>query len=98
MNGQQQRERKTAVTILEAQMVDAVSALSERFDEELGNARAESRDALSAERTHRLKLADDQRGYVDAADRQVREQLLAAIAELRGRGFWSRLNWLVTGR
>ena len=67
---------------------------------------------VGEERTARLALAQAQRGYVDNEDRLLRQccqerwiETMAAtkklgdrISELRHRGFWSRLNWLLTGR
>lgn len=62
--------------------------------------------AVSDERTHRLKLADEQRAYVDARDRESRERI-DAIREriyaiegrsVAGRGFFGRLKWLLRGR
>lgn len=46
------------------------------------------------QRTHVLKLADEQRGYVDAADRGLRAEQRAFVA----RTFRQRLRWLLTGR
>lgn len=49
---------------------------------------------INEERTHRLKLADEQRGYVDMRDRDISR----AFESLRARGFFGRMNWLLTGR
>lgn len=80
----------------------------QRVDAALDDLRA----AINNERTHRLQLANEQRAYVDGADAQlkaycrerfeanIREhaRMDASVAELRQRGFWGRLNWLLTGR
>lgn len=64
------------------------------------------------ERTARLKLAEEQRSYVDARDRELRKvcqgrwnvsaasdkRLADAIYGLQGRWFCGRMNWLFTGR
>jgi hypothetical protein len=66
---------------------------------------------IGEERTHRLKLAQEQRGYVDNEDRQLRQtcqerwnetgathKRIGVHQAFVSRGFWSRLNWLLTGR
>jgi hypothetical protein len=45
-------------------------------------------------RTHVLKLADEQRAYVDALDKRAKDRLYA----FTGRTFWQRLRWLVRGK
>lgn len=57
------------------------------------------------ESAHRLKLADEQRGYVDALNRDERAARVAGDAagrieflEFRDRPFWQRLRWLFLGR
>lgn len=65
--------------------------------DELADVRAmigDLRLAIGNERTHRLQLAQEQRSYVDAADRQI----LAAINEVCGWSLRQRLRWLLTGR
>lgn len=69
------------------------SALSEEQSKRIQLAE-ELRGLIVAERTHRLKLADEQRLYVDRVDKITYGQLERFI----GRGFWARLNWLLTGR
>lgn len=49
---------------------------------------------IHQERTHHLELAKEQRSYVDQADKRTDWRLDGFV----GRGFWSRLNWLLTGR
>mgnify|MGYP003401691487 CR=1 FL=1 len=62
-------------------------------------------EMINTERTLRLKMAEEQRGYVDNEDRLLRryaEQCVEAahkrLDKFVRRGFWSRLNWLLTGR
>lgn len=104
MNPTQQRNHRT-VTHTIAQSVEQIAAAAAARMDRLER-------AINDERTHRLKLAEEQRGYVDARDRELREccwerwdstsqttkRLFDEIGELRNRGFWSRLNWLLTGR
>ena len=49
--------------------------------------------AVNTERTHRLAMADDQRGYVDNEDRQLRTRLNEHLRL----NFWQRLRWLIRG-
>lgn len=104
MNGSEQKNHRT-VTATIAQNVEAIaSATASRLsilERQIGD-----------ERTHCLKLADEQRGYVDARDRELRDccqqrwddtsatnkHVFGALAALRDRGFWGRVNWLLTGR
>lgn len=86
MNPTEQKNHKTVT-----------ATLSREFDEFAARAviRFEELDLkISDERTNSLKLDEEQRKYVDAAI----DQLSSRIEELRHHGFWSRLNWLVTGR
>ena len=56
---------------------------------------------LQDERTHRLKLTDEQRKYVDTQDQELWRYLEFtenARGKFQARTFWSRLNWLLTGR
>jgi len=59
------------------------------------------RQLISNETTARLALAREQRSYVDNEDRLLRlkcEERLIAFVQFTSRGFWGRLNWLLTGR
>ena len=97
MDPTEQKNHRTAVATLEKATEEAFAALTDRYngrfltlDKDLNAIR----QAISDERTHRLKLADEQRAYVDHEDRLLRERIQAFV----NRGFWSRLNWLLTGR
>ena len=97
MNPIQQRNHRTAVETLANTTSDALESVAARFIEQEARIESVNRDfmnAINEERTHRLKLADQQRAYVDAGDRTV----LQAFQVFKLRGFWSRLNWLLTGR
>lgn len=93
----------TASRLVESRAVDrkAVEALREQV--ESAHAR------ISDERTHRLKLAEDQRSYVDGADADIKRELRTdrqlATGSLHNRivvfeslTFWQRLRWLAIGR
>lgn len=82
MNPSEQKNHKTATDLLSRRLSEFSDAVGDRFD------RLDQR--IHDERTH----IEEQRMYVDAAI----DQLSARIEELRHRGFWARLNWLVTGR
>lgn len=51
------------------------------------------REQVGEECTHRLKLAEEQRSYVDTQDKRL-EQRLHAFVQMT---FWHRLAWLVFG-
>lgn len=104
MNGTEQRQHKTRTDAISREMAD--------FAEIVETQLTLLRKAVSDERTHRLTLANEQRGYVDNENRLIRQccqerwtassethkRLGDSISELRYRGFWSRLSWLLTGR
>ena len=104
MNGTAQKNHRTVTATLAAQFETFADAAVDRFNDH--------ERKISDERTHRLKLADEQRAYVDARDRELRvccqerwdatgettKRLADSIRALQDRGFWSRLNWLLTGR
>lgn len=103
MNPGQQKNHATAL----AQVRNASEEFAEATEDQFAAVNAN----INNERTHRLKLADEQRSYVDAADSALRrccqerwdetaqrtKLLNDRISELRYRGFWSRLNWLLRG-
>jgi hypothetical protein len=89
-------EQKTHKRVTD-ELAEAVESIAEgaasnihRLDENV----AELSRRINDERTHRLKLAEEQRVYVDAQDRLFHRNLVTFV----GRGFWSSLNWIVTGR
>lgn len=104
MNASEQKNHRTVTRALAQQFEQFADAAVDRFNDH--------ERKIGDERTHRLKLADEQRAYVDARDRELREccqrrwdatgdaekRINERISELRNRGFWSRLNWLLTGR
>lgn len=49
---------------------------------------------LDEAQTHSLKMEKEQRNYVDRGDKLTDLRLAGFLC----RGFWSRLNWLLTGR
>ncbi len=81
MNGTEQRQHRSVTDGLAARL-DEVEAALERLH-----------DAIGAERTHRLKMADEQHAYVDRADLTLE----AMIGAVRDRSFWERLRWLLLG-
>ena len=97
MNGIEQKTHKRVTDELAAGLEDLSRASTERATaisasvEELANV---TRELINKERTHRLSLASEQRAYVDRADTFNRDILNAFV----GRTFWSRLNWIMTGR
>jgi hypothetical protein len=115
MNPTEQKNRHRVTDELAKGMEDFAAATEDRFvamERRILAAEGGARAHVDAERTFRLKMADEQRAYVDNEDRKLRQccqerwdstahstqQLGAAIFGLRDRGFWSRLNWLIRGR
>ena len=104
MNPTEQKNHKTALLTLENETTEALKSVAYQLDV--------IRVSVGEEHTQRLRLAAEQRGYVDARDRELREccqQRWAATTETTKRladdhvffvrrGFWSRFNWLLTGR
>lgn len=107
MNPTEQRNHRKATT----EIAHAVEALSEATQDELTRIETELRESISAERTHRLKLANEQRAYVDAEDRKGREiyqerwnadseshqNILKRLSEFRDRTFMGRMRWIFRG-
>jgi hypothetical protein len=64
----------------------------------------ELRANISAERTHRLELADQQRAYVDGGDRDTRQAVdrivrfaVERLQRFERMSLWARLRWAFTG-
>lgn len=100
MNPSEQRSHRTVTSSLAKGIEEVANASGERMtllEERIGAAErrcATLAESINAERTHRLKLADEQRYYVDRGDKTV--DLM--IRGLRDRGFFGRLKWLLRGR
>jgi uncharacterized protein (DUF3084 family) len=55
---------------------------------------------VNEERTHRLKLAEEQRAYVDEEDNKLYKYIQATeshLARFTHRTFWQRFKWLLFG-
>lgn len=85
MNGAEQRERHSRLTDLQT----VVIGLAEQIVKD----REAATTAIGHERTHRLKLADEQRAYVDGEDRKHE----MAFAHFKRMTLWQRLRWIVRG-
>lgn len=79
---------------LEEATVNAINHLEAAIITEGNTASHQLGEAKAGLIRHINKLAEEQRHYVDSED----HALLHHINIFIGRGFWSRLNWLVTGR
>lgn len=94
MNPTEQRRHTTNLQMLEKTTEQALSEMDLALRDFV-------REQVGGERTHRLKLADEQRAYVDSADRNIKGRL--EILESRARSaqrltLLGRLIWLFTGR
>jgi len=112
MNATEQRKHTTVVAQLAADVETVLDGLSKEMLERFLVEEKTRNEAVGQERTHRLELAKEQRNYVDAENRKLREccqerwdasakthkTFADAIYGFQHRGFWSRLNWLITGR
>lgn len=78
---------------------DAFAAVNDLFDAHKGKL-ADLDRAINDERTHRLKLAEEQRKYVDSQNRAQQRQIDTLIEDtkvLRSQSLWERLKWLFEG-
>lgn len=92
MNGTEQRQRATAVNRAEARL-DDIELVIQALAEEIVKNRDTTAAAVNDERTHRLKLAVEQRAYVDDENRKT----LYLFANFKFMTAWQRLRWLVRG-
>jgi hypothetical protein len=100
VNGTEQQARHTAVTRVERQLTD-VQTVAEALDQKVAEVAKTTLAAINDERTHRLKLAEEQRAYVDGEDRVLSRRITSLVHELddqRGWTFVQRWRWLFTGR
>lgn len=103
MNGQEHKERQTAVAILERTVarMDTDFSLLLQQEKDLLTAEIEVRvngeqglrEELGNERSHRLALAGEQRRYVDLQDAEVRRHL----ALFTHMPVWRRWWWMLGG-
>jgi hypothetical protein len=92
MNGTEQRARHVAIRTAEKRLDDVETFLTALAAEIVKDREGYLR-AVNEERTHRLKLADEQRAYVDREDRKQE----CALAAFKTMTFWQRLRWFVRG-
>lgn len=102
MNPTEQKEHRTALKSLETEMVKAIKTLNDSISEEaadrmVGDLKCNDYTNLKCgeETTWRNKMAEDQRDYVDAADKKLATLLTFLTQQTT---FWQRLRWAFTGR
>lgn len=111
MNGQEQKDRQTAVAILERKFSKLEDATTDAWkvevecrqqeDDKLRHDNEETISRLTqlvyekigAERDHRLKLAEQQRTYVD----NQHTQIASAVYEFMSLPWWKRWVWCAFG-
>jgi hypothetical protein len=107
MNTTAQKDHKRRTDELAA----SISALADAADTRILELEADLRERISSERTHRLKLAEEQRNYVDGSDREIREccqdrwitsneaqrRFIDQLSAFRDRTLLGRLRWLFRG-
>jgi len=99
MNGSEQRQHKTVTDAL-ATRLDDVDTVVAALDQRVSDAAQAALASIGQERTHRLRLAEEQRGYVDRNDRELRrsiEVLQVRTVVLTQSTFWQRVRWLLFG-
>ena len=113
MNPVQMRQHRTVTERL-SDRLDVLEPLVDRMmhnGDALYQGHEANAKAIGEERTHRLAMAQEQRGYVDNEDRQLRQccqerwdSTSAATKRIGDRHqafvsqtFWQRLRWLVFG-
>jgi hypothetical protein len=107
MNSTEQRTHRTVTAELAYGLENIAKAAAQRFGEQ----DAQMRVSISDVRAHLKKLADEQRSYVDARDRELREccqerwdasgettkRLIDRHQAFVTRTFWQRLRWVLRG-
>jgi hypothetical protein len=97
MNGTEQRNHKTALKNLEETVVrrfeSLVDAMDGRFTVEAAHAAA----LIEKEAADR-QLAHLATNVSISVNRTLLDGLVAEVRTFRHRGFWGRLNWMITGR
>jgi hypothetical protein len=101
MKGQEQRERHTAVAELNRRLnrMDQDFHLLLQQEKDLLTAEIESRRETDSKLKGEMvtfinRLADEQRRYVDSADRDM----LRLFRDFRDLTFWGRVKWMLTGQ
>lgn len=99
MNAVEQRDHRTVTRALQQQINDLVAIVS-ALEAQQATIYGEAVDTLAKERTARQTMGDKLRATCqerwDSAS-ATHKSIGDRHADFVGRGFWSRLNWLVTG-
>ena len=111
MNATEQRQHKSRLEELSKTIEQVVEAVNQRLEYQ-SNRTVSLDEAINQERTHRLKLAEEQRRYVDRLEKELRDAMVhyaalhsEAIQRLtldthvltKSSTFWDRLVWLFIG-
>jgi len=110
MNPTEQRQHTRATDALDARLTNAELVLT-AVDERVAQAVALLESRINQEVTHRLKLADEQRDYVDYEDRRLRQtcqarwdetalatqRLALDLYRFQMMTWWQRLVWILVG-
>jgi len=103
MNGEQQRQHKTVTDALRRNIAELSLALADEVNETTNVlANFETRlNETQAEAAHHISNLTRAISDLDESHTFRMDELgrgVCALETFRGRGFWSRLNWLLTGR
>lgn len=103
MNGTEQQRHTRVTDELKARLENIETVLA-ALDDRVSAVAQATIASVNQERTHRLKLADEQRAYVDRRDGEVQTTCLrqntltyAAFLGFCDRPFWQRVRWLIRG-
>lgn len=104
MNEREQRQHKSRLEELTKTIEEMVAMVDQRLTYQTNRVDGLDR-SINDERTHRLKLAEEQRRYVDRLERELRDTMVhyfavhsEEIERLKSpTTFWDRLRWLFTG-
>ncbi len=110
MNAVEQKTHRTVTKDL-SERLDAVEAVTAEIDVRLVGGFNSLDRRINEERTDRLALAQEQRGYVDGEDRKLRttcqerwdattqtmRRVSIDLAAFEHLTLWGRLRWLLTG-
>jgi len=100
MNPAEQKQHKKRTDELEQMITDLGTVVYARVDQAVRHADNFTREEVSKETNRRLELAQQQRSYVDAGDRDLRRLIEAQeqrLSQFKTRTFWQRLRWLFAG-
>lgn len=93
MNTHEQKHHKTVTDELRQDIKKLAEAFDKELEENTVAIRSDYRKEIGEERTARLKLAEEQRSYVDGEDKELRRRLDAVVVELKQHKAFFNMPW-----